>query len=62
MPDCALGLHPNKAEELVGFDLVLWLGFDYFFPYQFCTQKKGRGAWAAPEGLQPEFPFVSGFT
>lgn len=52
MPDCVLGLHPNKAEELVGFDLVLWLGFvSFFFLYQFCTQKKGRGAQAVPQAL-----------
>lgn len=50
-PDCVLGLHPNKAEELVGFDLVLWLEFVSFFLYQFCTQKKERGAWAVPEAL-----------
>lgn len=50
-PDCVLGLRPNEAEELVGFDLLvccLVLGFFLYFP-KFCTQKKGRGTRAVPE-------------
>lgn len=57
MPDCVLGLHPNKAEELVGFDLVLWLGFvSFFFPLSVLHTKEGeRSSGCSTGSVQPEF-------